>query len=416
MDGKDKPNRLNSSTNNHHHYSNHRKDSKQQVPYSKSIPSPTLAELNTISEGPRTKRANNTSSTYISPYSPSPPPISSSHLFSSSVSDSCSSVLHPRLAFNEREGFDELSASFRSLYKSIFGQSLPNQGDYFNDSVAGNRNHVAAADLPGNMSSNSDPNLSSSGGSLPLGASAGTLLNSINNPHFTSLMGNFKDIAESNSWEKLDPAQIQGLVDSFKAGEHDRFGLDQDAYADLYASFNQFLSQLNNKFLTGSSNASPQLSDYAHHSHPPPLNRQTFQGHILLGGTIEGNLAHSPKYHLHHKLDTVATPSPLLSVRQHNTSPPTNFHLNANRTPSPITTSQDHLGDLAPPTTPHNPVHAHHHQRQQQPPHYQGYVPTGNGMDFNSAANPPGGTDGLSLRSAATDLFDDDDFDWSKLM
>ena len=378
-----------------HHHSNHRKDSRQPVSYSKGIPSPTLAELNTIAEGPRTKRANTTAtSTYISPYSPSPPPISSAHLFSNSVSDSCSSVLHPRMAFNEREGYDELSSSFRSLYKSLFGQSVPH-GDYFSNGMAGNRNHIAP-NLLGSSPGN-DLNLSNSCGSLSLGASAGNLLNSVNNPQFTSLMGSFKDIAETNSWDKLDPAQIQGLVDSFKAGEHDKFGLDQDSYADLYASFNQFLSQLNNKFLTGSSNLSPQLSEYSQHSQPPPPpvpSRGTLHGQILLGGTIEGNLAHTHKYHLHHTLDTVA-PSPLLSMHHHGTSPPTNFHPNSNRTPSPNTGC-----------SPHQP---HPHQ-------YRGYISTGNATTFNSAAIPSGASDGLNLRSAATDLFDDDDFDWSKLM
>jgi len=382
-------------------HSNHRKDSKQQVTsspsYSKGISSPTLAELNTVAEGPRTKRANTaaTSSSYISPYSPSPPPISSSHLYNS-VSDSSSSVLHPRLAFNERESFDELNSSFRSLYKSLFGHSVPHQGEYFNTSASEDRNHMSA-NLPGSIPNNG-LTLSDSNGSLSLGASAGTFLNSVSNPQFTSLMGSFRDIAETNSWDKLDPAQIQGLVDSFKTCEHSKFGLDHDAYADLHASFNQFLSQLNNKFLTGSSNANPQLADYSQQPSQLARNRASFQGPVMLSGTIESlGPPHAHKHHLHHKIDTVAAPSPLLSMHHqhhhHGTSPPTNFHLASNRTPSPGTgcSSHDQLVDLATVHAP-NPMHP--------PSHYQEFISAGNAAGtFNSAANPNGDAEGLNLQS-----------------
>ena len=366
-----------------------------------------------MAEGPRTKRANTaaTSSSYISPYSPSPPPISSCNLYNSVSDSSSSSVLHPRLAFNERESFDELNSSFRSLYKSLFGHSVPNQGEYFNTSATESRNH-ASANLLGSMPNNG-LNMSDSNGSLSLGASAGNLLNSISNPQLMSLMGSFRDIAETNSWDKLDPAQIQGLVDSFKSCEHSKFGLDQDAYADLHASFNQFLSQLNNKFLTGSSNANPQLVDYSQQPSQLVLNRASFQGPVMLSGTIDSlGPQHAHKHHLHHKIDTA--PSPLLSMHHHHhhhsTSPTTNFHLASNRTPSPGTgcSSHDQLVDLA---TGHasNPMHP--------PPHYREFISTGNvAGTFNSAANPTGDTEGLNLQSPPTDFLDDDDFDWSKLM
>ena len=78
-------------------------------------------------------------------------------------------------------------------------------------------------------------------------------------------MDSFRDIAETNSWDKLDPSQIQCLMDSFKEGEHHKYGLDPDTYADLHASFNKFLSQLNNRFLTSSSSSTPRLSEYNQH-------------------------------------------------------------------------------------------------------------------------------------------------------
>ena len=363
---------------------NDHRDHHQQISYSKTAFSPTLAELNAISEGPKTKHAN-TSSTYLSPYSPSPPPppISTTHLSSNSVSDSCSSLgLLPRMAFNDKESFDDLSSSFRALYKSIFGSSIT-QGDYFNDSMTGNGK---CGVVPGITSS-------SCSGSLPPSA----LLNSVNNPQFASLMGSFRDIAETNSWDKLDPAQIQGLVDSFKAGEHDKFGLEPEVYADLYASFNHFLSQLNNRFLTGSSNLSPQLSEYSR-QHPHPASRSV--PHNLIGG----GLAH--KYHQHHKLDTDLMSPLLINLHRQGSSTPTNFNPNSNRTPSPGLrhSPQDQLAVLALGSVP-NLIH------QPQPHNYGGYVNT-----VNPTTAPLADQDSMTVRFAPTDLFDDDDFDWSKLM
>lgn len=340
----------------------------------KAVASPTLTELNATSDGPRTKRA-----TYVSPYSPSPPP--SALQYSSSVSDSSSLGLHPRTAFTERDSFDDLSSSFRSLYKSIFGHSAQ-YGEYVND-VGGHGRTMPELN-------NSSSNLGLSNSSLPLGSSASALFGSIRNPQFTSLMDSFRDIAETNSWDKLDPAQIQGLMDSFKAGERDKFGLDPEMYAELHASFNQFLSQLNNKFLTDSSNNTPRLTEYNHHHHNVPV--VSHGGHVM--GGVGGIL---PKYHPHHQLDII---SPLINVQ---TSAPTNYHPNGTPSPNRHTSPQGQLANMPVGSTPS-------HVNQQ----YGGYVNTGHAPPINSVPPPSGG---VPIRSAATDLFDDDDdFDWSKLM
>lgn len=355
---------------NHHHHHHHRE--KQVSP--KAVPSPTLAELNAVSDGPRTKRA-----TYLSPYSPSPPPppISTSYHYSSSISDS-SLNLHPRMAFVEN--VDDLSSSFRALYKSIFGQSIQT-GDYFNDTE-----HRVVSD--GSSSSSVDLGLSNS--SLSLGASATALFNSLSlrNPQFTSLMDSFRDIAESNSWDKLDPSQIQGLMDSFKIGDHDKFGLEPELYAELHTSFNHFLSQLNNKFLTGSAGCSSHPSEYSQYqNHTTSHNMGEISGRGLL-----------PKYHAHHQLDMV---SPLVSSQQ--ASPPSGFCPPQNSTPSPHT-SPTQGGQVANPP----PLIS-------QP--FGSFVTTSHTSPPLSSVAPPTGQDGMAIRSAATELFDDDDdFDWSKLM
>lgn len=290
--------------------------------------------------------------------------------------------LHPRIAFAEREGFDDLGASFRSLYKSIFGHSIQGSGEYFNDiptsqGVVPDISNSAAGDLS-----------LSSGSSLPLGASTTGLFSSLRNPQFTSLMDSFRDIADSNSWDKLDPAQIQGLMDSFKIGEHDKFGLDPDVYAELHASFNQFLSQLNNRFLTGSSDSTPQLSEYDRYSHPPSVMSHA-------ASRVNGHGMVVPKYHTHHQLDMV---SPLVSV--HQASPPSAFC--PNRTPSPHTHhTSPTQGQIA----------GGPHIINQQ---FGGFV---NSSHAPSLTAPNGTQGGMPIRSVATELFDDDDdFDWSRLM
>ncbi len=418
-ENRDRNRHASSSLSNNHTHPHHRSSTAgsgsrdEQVPSPKPVPSPTLAELNTITDGPRTKRA-----AYISPYSPSPPPppISAAYHYSASVSDSPS--LSPRMAFTEREGFDDLSSSFRSLYKSIFSHQVPHGGsEYFADISGG---HGVVPNI-NNSSGGGDLGLSNSTSSLPLGASASALFGSLRNPQFMSLMDSFRDIADTNSWDKLDPAQIQGLMDSFKIGEHDKFGLDQELYAELHTSFNQFLSQLNNRFLTGSSNTSPQLSEYNQYNHV--ISHGGGGG----GGMGVGGHGLTPKYHAHHQLDMV---SPLVTM--HQASPPsggsgygeTNNNNNPaqqqqqNRTPSPS----------------HTPHHRHHHPPGQQlvnlpagsnpPAHINhqyggrgGFVSTNHTPPLTSVTPSTGTHDTVAIRSAATDLFDDDDdFDWSKLM
>lgn len=345
--------------------------------------SPTLAELNT--DPPRAKRP-----AFSASYSPPPHTLSSNLPYSTAVSDtSSSSQPPPRIAFAEKDDLNELSSSFRSLYKSIFGQPLSG-GEYINADIL--------PDLP--VSSSHELECSDDSSSIPLGASASMLLNppKCNHPQFLSLMDSFRDIADSKSWDKLDPAHVQGLLESFKAGQNDKFGLDPATYADVHASFNQFLSQLNNRFLTGSSSGMPRLSEY------DQLNEGGIHQHTshLLGH-------HNNKYgsHQQYQIDTGMV-SPIPMIGMNHTSPPTNRYHPGDRTPSPHHMHLINPGHLQPLG---GVGHSHLNSQYGQYTSHTGHTPTLNSLAQGTHSNNAG------IKSTVSDLFDDDDdFDWSKLM
>lgn len=174
-------------------------------------------------------------------------------LSSTPVTDSCA-LEHspPKVAFAEQEGFDDLSASFRSLYKSLFGHSV-GRGDFIGpDSLLD--------DTP-----DPDP-LSGSNSSIPLGTSASDFTASYGSkmPKFTSLMESMRGLAESNRWDQLNQSQIQDLIDCFRIGEEsDHFGLDANVWAGLSSSFNTFLSRVNHRLPSNTATPSRRMSHYS---------------------------------------------------------------------------------------------------------------------------------------------------------
>ena len=136
----------------------------------------------------------------------------------------------PSIEYLEKEaGFEDLSASFKSLYKSLFG-SMTSENSVPPYSVSG---HTTTANL--------HPT------SLPLDVSVNSLLSFANrhsDPQFTHLMDSLRDIADTNAWSKLDTGQVQNLYDSFHAGDQNRFGMEPDMYLQWSQSFNNFLTQL----------------------------------------------------------------------------------------------------------------------------------------------------------------------------
>ena len=316
------------------------------------------------------------------------------------MADSSYNQQSTRVAFSEKEGFDDLSASFRSLYRSIFSANPPGDGD-----------EETAFETDSTL-----PAVSNAGTSISLGASAATLFDANHrncSPQFTSLMDSFRDIAESNNWEKLDPSHIRGLMESFRAGERERFGLDAESFAGVSSSFNQFLDQLHNKFLTNtSSNSNPRLSEYQVHnqlhtpaahttmSHPsslPYYHPSTSSGtggsarYPALGGGGGGGRRH----HHHHSSSGSST-----EQQQHSSS-------------SGGRRSQSHI-------SPHYTSYMGQMHGGGDISNHPGAVTGVTGVGNMGPPSTPPTIDLLRIKSVATDLIeepeDDDDFDWTKLM
>ena len=176
---------------------------------------------------------------------------------------------HKWILLTREAGFEDLSASFKSLYKSLFGSMGSNTPP-----VSVPDRYYPLPQLPPQTSSNTMC-------SAVLGASVAgdsTIAGTRNGPQFTSLMDGLKNIAENNRWEVLSPSQIQGLRESFKSGNHRNFGMDQETFLEWSHSFDQFLSQLDNRIpvkLTGSgmSHSSFHLSNPL--PPPPPYSQHT---------------------------------------------------------------------------------------------------------------------------------------------
>ena len=260
------------------------------------------------------------------------------------------------MPFADKDGFEDLSASFRSLYKSLLGQG--------GEDGANKKDGAPTVDVPSPPIVGGATTMFESSASNP-GVSA-TYFNPTHrnyNPRLASLFDSFRDIADTNSWDKLDPSQIQGLMESFKTGERDRFGLDPESYTGVANSFNQFLGQLHNRFITSGSEATPNLSDYLQSQDTAGYSPHLRPQHSSKGYTSPSTSSAFPPPHRNSPHQPIAT----LGVG--------GAHFNPSY---PYTSPPHEPGTMGPPTT--------------WPEH-------------------------LKINSAASDLIDDDDdFDWSKLM
>lgn len=329
------------------------------------VGSPTLAQIN--SSGYPVKRIKRESYSSYHSHLPSPD-------LTSSLSDDHPSPVMTNLSkvFDQRGGGgDHLSASFKSLYKSIFGHSVCS-GEYLN---------------PPPLPPSTATELSSSDSSFPLGAPAVSLQNNVNpaiasnySPHFYTLMDSFRDIAETNSWDKLDPSQVQGLMESFRAAERDQFGLDAESYSRVTASFEQFFQELNCRFVTGNGGCHiNELSSVAG-----------------IGGNAAQPLNDALLPHYTEQPDTM----PMFPIS--NASPPSSNY------PPPQRTPPDHMT----PQAGHmisEPSHTFSTQFPRPNPSGASRMVTQRLPDI------PGKT-ATNMDLHAFDNDDEDDFDWSKLM
>lgn len=322
------------------------------------VDSPTLAQIN--SSGYPVKRIKRESYSSYQSSLPSPDPtLSDEH--PSPVMSNLSKI------FDQRgSGGDHLSASFKSLYKSIFGHSVCS-GEYLN---------------PPPLPPSTAAELSSTDTSFPLGAPGVSLQNNVNpasnySPHFYTLMDSFRDIAETNSWDKLDPSQVQGLMESFRAAERDQFGLDAESYSRVTASFEQFFQELNCRFVTGNRGCHmTELSSVAG-----------------IGGNAAQPLSDTLLPHFTEQPDTL-TMFPIS-----NASPPTSNYLPPQRTPP------DHM-------TPQ----AGHMISDTFSTQFLGQNPSANSRVGTQRLPDIPGKSNTSTDLHEFDNDDEDDFDWSKLM
>jgi hypothetical protein len=282
-------------------------------------------------------------------------------------------------SFMETAVFDDLSASFKSLYKSVFES---NQAA--NASMKPEGSYSAPGQTPF--------------GSVPSGISHGQIKYDLDAqyspPHMQtpqvptvqqqqqqqtflqqemlSFLDSFSGAAESGNWDGLDVMQFQRLMDSLRA-EGGQLGLDQSQYSDLQVSFNQFFAQQG--LLANSSNS-----------------------------TMSNGLGHSSGS-LHATPSPIPSPSPSLLGYQ---SSPVHHHQ-----PSPS----------------RSPILSHSHSPQIQP-NISGHsysqqvpgVPLHHIISSSVSSNSVGSDGPVPIRfhSEASDLLDDDDeedtFDWSSIL
>ena len=278
------------------------------------------------------------------------------------VGDSCSmNDPSPMIGFVEKDAtFDSLSASFKSLYNSLFAQSVGNhKNDEFSNPPVTSLTPSSSTDSISLQTSSSPPRFTSYGKSY--------------DPQFTSLMDGLKDLAESNRWERLSTAQIQNLRDSFHSSGHERFGMDPDSYADLSLSFSQFLTQLDGHLLPPATTCSSSI--------PGDFLSSPVHGHVP--GTM---LPPSYTPYTCREVTTISPPvTAVPSIAPSVVAQPQPYNLSFSTYLPPLHDQSPSLATTA-----------------------------ATGSQSSQAEQF------LSFKSVATDLFedndDDDDFDWSKFM
>ena len=363
---------------------------------------PTLTQINGSQSSKRLKRG------YLS-YS------TSYHQSSSSDEDYSQPVFirHPSSAMEqlskafEQGGSsggdsDQLSASFKGLYKSIFGHSVCS-GEYLN---------------PPPLPPSTVTELDSSDSSYPLGASALSLLGNINptgsnyGQHFSALMDSFRDIAVTNSWDKLEPMQVQGLMQSFRAAERDQFGLDAESFSRISSSFEQFFQQLNDRIVsTGAVMGDRQASDHGEYQSNVP-------------GSSDG--ATQPLVELTYTENQ--TMFPISGMSPPSNYPPPSLHSPPSPSNQDIMThvaTQDHTHHM---TSDLTLMSQHLPTTQQTVRQHAGNVgnkmfPTPAPTVYLQGANSPvrsqGASSPIDIHTPHRSTFendDDDDFDWSTIM
>uniref|UniRef100_A0A674ATI6 Forkhead box J3 n=1 Tax=Salmo trutta TaxID=8032 RepID=A0A674ATI6_SALTR len=195
--------------------------------------------------------------------------------------------LQPQYNMPERDkqllfsDFEDLSASFRSLYKSVFGQSFSQQGLMGMPTESSQQTHTSCSyqhSPSGTISTQNSlaNNHSSSGGQVPLShppqlpvqnhqhpqhphhpqhqtlahqphpaqqqMACNTGLPSDWYPNLDALKESCR-IASSYNWADVDLSPFQGLKESMRLAEQNNWALEPTQIADLCSSINQFFAR-----------------------------------------------------------------------------------------------------------------------------------------------------------------------------
>ena len=278
-------------------------------------------------------------------------------------------------SFMETAVFDDLSSSFKSLYKSVFESNQAANVAMKPEGSFTTSGHSPFGTVPSGISHGqikfdlesqySPPHMHTS--PVPTVQQQQQEQQTFLQQEMLSFLDSFSGAAESGNWDGLDVVQFQRMMDSLRA-EGGPLGLDQSQYSDLQMSFNQFFAQ---QGLLASSTNSTMSNGLGHSS---------------------GSIHASPS----------PIPSPSLLGYQ---SPPSHHH-QSSPSRSPI--------------LPHSPQiqpNISGHSYSQQVPG----VPLHHIISSSVSSNSVGSDGPVAIRfhSEASDLLDDDEedtFDWSSIL
>ncbi|XP_019647073.1 PREDICTED: LOW QUALITY PROTEIN: forkhead box protein J2-like [Branchiostoma belcheri] len=151
-------------------------------------------------------------------------------------------IIEPKAGWvDNNPAFEDLSASFRSLYKQVFEQSSSGQLSTSSSSGMTTLGTVATSNrsTPGNSAvfSKPAPTPQALAASLTASNIAGDWLTSLD------LLKESCRLAGSYNWGDIDMSQFQGLMESMKQADLNNWCLDPSQFSDLCSSLSRFFNQ-----------------------------------------------------------------------------------------------------------------------------------------------------------------------------
>lgn len=250
--------------------------------------------------------------------------------------------------------FEDLSASFRSLYKCVFEQSFSQQGLMGLPSDSGPQSRTSCSyqpsphppvQMPHHHQQHLHPQaLSHQSHSTQPCSSSG--LSSDWYPNLDWLKESCR-IATSYNWADVDLSPFQGLKESMRQAELNNWSLDAAQMADLCSSINQFFTATGVIPPQSGAQHPPHPSHPSHppQSGPPQPQQQQQQQHTGGGGLHQKNSQHNQHgQHSQHN-QHISTVSLYMDSRQNLPlmGPPGYSHLPSLSSPAPSLTGHHSL-------------------------------------------------------------------------